>query len=741
MTETKRKIRNGLLSVVYFFPFQLFFAHLKRNHLFLLYWVVLFGLIAQQFANKYGIPQLLLFPEYLGKVSMLSHVILGLACGSFIMAFNMSSYIMNGFRFPFIATLAKPFLKYTVNNFIFPLSFLALYSFQLAAYQVQKELLPFTEVALHLLGFLIGNAIFIGLALSYFVKTNKSIFKILNLPIEISKKAYKPIQNLFEPDLKWHQLLRRKSEWRIETYLTEKLQLRRARTSRHYKRATLQKVFQQNHLNASLFEIGAIASVFILGWFMELRAFEIPAGASIFLLFSMSLMFLGAFHNWLKRWSILAFVLLFLVGNEISKMPSFKVKSHAYGLDYSKLINYSNKALNNNGPSNMAVEASLKQEQLRLRQILANGKLKKLVVINTSGGGLRSALWSYSVLNKINEESQNRIFNSTALITGASGGMIGAAFYRELYLNGLLEKGKSNEFENQISADILNPLAFSWVVNDFFLRFRKLEYKGRFYPKDRGYAFEERLIANTKGIFDFSISKNDPFVQNGDIPEMFFAPTVVNDSRRMLFANSNLAYLTKSNSVFKTRNSLIDFRQSFKSCQADSLRFASVLRMNATFPYVLPNVSLPTQPEVEVMDAGLRDNFGASLTLQYLNALQEFLDSNVEEVIWIKIIDNADEITVGTSAKNSLSKSLTSPIGSVYQNLFNTQRLLQEENWALLSPRLKSKIKVVEFRLPFDNPNEVPLSWHLSAKSKKKIIEALKEEDNKMAVKYLNSLF
>ncbi len=40
------------------------------------------------------------------------------------------------------------------------------------------------------------------------------------------------------------------------------------------------------------------------------------------------------------------------------------------------------------------------------------------------------------------------------------------------------------------------------------------------------------------------------------------------------------------------------------------MRLLTALRINATFPYVLPNVWLPSKPVIDVMDAGLRDNYG-----------------------------------------------------------------------------------------------------------------------------------
>ena len=115
--------------IVFFFPIQLLLVHVKKNLLLLFFWVLLFGYAIGEFGKEYGIPYLFWDPEYLGQVNFWSFLLLGFACGGFIMAFHVSSYIMNAHRFPFLATLSKPFFKYSLNNSLIPLAFIATYSY------------------------------------------------------------------------------------------------------------------------------------------------------------------------------------------------------------------------------------------------------------------------------------------------------------------------------------------------------------------------------------------------------------------------------------------------------------------------------------------------------------------------------------------------------------------------------------------------------------------------------------
>src|SRR5215216_1319508 len=110
--------RQYLTRFLYSFPIQLLVMHLKKNQIMMMYWLVLFGFITESFAKRFGIPFLFLDPEYMGTVGMRSFFVMGLCLGAFIMAFNITSFILNSFRFPFLATLSKTFIKYAHNNFI-----------------------------------------------------------------------------------------------------------------------------------------------------------------------------------------------------------------------------------------------------------------------------------------------------------------------------------------------------------------------------------------------------------------------------------------------------------------------------------------------------------------------------------------------------------------------------------------------------------------------------------------------
>ena len=734
--------RFWVQRVIFFFPIQLILAHLKRSHVLIVYWLVLYGLVSGQIAAKYGIPNLLLYPEYLGVSNFLSHIILGLAFGSFVMSFQISSYIVFGYRFPFIATLSKPFLKYSLNNALIPLVFTGFYFSYFIDFQLNKELLSQWDVAKNSAGFLSGMAFFLIIGYWYFLSTNKSIFAFIAPKASLGDSKYEPINLLFDSSVKWYQFLKRDSEWKIETYWSGNFSVKIARSSAHYNRDTLKKVFEQNHFNASLFEIGAIFSLLIVGVFMESPVFAIPAGASILLLFTMTLMLSGALHNWLKGWSVLGFVLIILFANGLSKNPNIRKENKAYGLNYSvKAVPYSNGEIRIRLLNAEAVQQSFDNEIKALNQWKSKEKSKTLFIINTSGGGLRSALWTYYCLANIDSVSNQAIMNKTRFITGASGGMIGASYYRELHLrNQLLENFdfSIDRYGSLLSNDLLNSLSFSWVVNDIF-RMRTFEVNGQSFFKDRAYYFENQLNINTQGLIDKPLSYYRDFTQNGSLPFLLLTPTIINDGRRLMVSSLPLNFMYKpyfgkegiQNSRFID---FIDFQSYFKNQGADSLRFTTALRMNSTFPFVLPNIYLPTEPKIQVMDAGLRDNFGMLSTTQYLHAMQDWLDTAIEKIVIIRIFDKPIEIEIREDPYQSLIHSITAPVDHVYLNMFNTQRLREDNLLNNLPLVLKSKLEIIDFPLELDGSRNIPLSWQLTQSDKNLIRESFFSPKNESAI-------
>src|SRR5690606_14598902 len=110
-----------------------------------------------------------------------------------------------------------------------------------------------------------------------------------------------------------------------------------ARNSDHYDRETLRKVFYQNHVNASFFELLIILVFFIVGAFQFNDFFVIPAAASTFLVFTVVLMIISITMSWLKGWTLSVLIISILIFDfASSKFDVLNMSNPTYGIDYSQ---------------------------------------------------------------------------------------------------------------------------------------------------------------------------------------------------------------------------------------------------------------------------------------------------------------------------------------------------------------------------------------------------------------------
>lgn len=739
--HTKPSYNQIFRRFFYFFPFQLLFLHLKRSHLVLALWVILFGIVVQLVGVKYGLPYLFLYPEYLGEVSFWSYLILGFSCGGFIMAFNMYSYVMHGFKFRFIATISRPYQKFSINNAFIPVLFIVTYVFFSFRFQVNKEFVPVGEALFNLTGFIAGFLVFVTISNIYFFRTNKDLFKISgrkeeDFEREISQKMAEV--NMSSRKVSWRNLFKHDEGWTVETYLSSPFKVKLARDSSHYDLELIKKVFYQNHLNASIFEIAVIVSFLLLGSFKEYPAFLIPAGASIFLLLTIIIMIITAMYSWFRGWTF-TFILVGVVGlNFLSqKTELFAYKNFAYGLDYAhKKARYDHDYIRWLNSDSIAYQMDKRATVEILNRWKRNIKneygIEKppLVIFCASGGGIRSSLWTFAVMQKLDSISNGMFGRYCRLMTGASGGMIGSAYYRELMMMrdaGKIKSASSPVFIEKISKDVLNPVAFSIATSDVFIRYQKFKDGPYSYTIDRGTVFENTLNSNVDGVFSKRLYEYRLPEENAEIPMMVFSPTIINHGRKLIISPLNTSYFNYHNAKqndFVTSDGVVEFKRFLKDQNAVNLKYSTALRMSATFPYVMPMVSLPTNPGTEVMDAGIRDNYGTSLAVKFIAEFKVWIENNTSGVLIVTTRDRPKALNVPV-INNSLYSKMSKPAVNVVDNIFFTQDFDDDQLLENLSMFSGLKIKVVNFCLPNDSKNKVSLSWHLTKLEKKLVLSAL----------------
>lgn len=754
--------------ILYFFPLQLLLLHFKKNHLLLLVWLVLFGFITNSMGVKYGVPNLFLYPEYYGSVGFISYAITGFALGGFITAFNLYTYTMHGYRFPFIATISRPFLKFNVNNAVIPGLFILTFLICSARFQAIQELVAPLDIAIHLFGFLFGVATFLSIALLYFTRTNTDIIKLLGSEPE-DYRPQEPLVDIIAPThdapparrpekrkaSRWLKRQQRSEKWRVETYLTPRLRLLLARRSDHYDQEMLRDILFQNHINASIFELVLVLSFVALGAFSHIAFFSIPAGASAFLLFTMLLMVFSALFSWLQGWTG-TLIIAVLVGLNILShhTDTFLSDAQAFGLDYAAPpARYDQPTIHAMATDTtqaridaQAVERTLDSWLVHNQDRQGNDTKPRIVVINTSGGGLRAMLWTMNCLQAVDSILDGGLMARSTLMTGSSGGLIGASYYRQLFLKDLKE-GTRERFDrsilSEVSADMLNNMAFSFVTNDMFIRYRRVHDGPYSYTRDRGKTFEERLNANTRNLLDVRLDDARAMEEGGMIPHLVMSPTSINDGRRVVMAARPMAFLTSIIPAplvhSQGQPEAIEFRRLFAAHDPGNMKLTSALRMNASFPYITPVVTLPSEPMMRVMDAGVRDNYGYRTTLSYLYTFRQWIAENTSGVVLLQLRDTQKELEVQPSSGSLLGRFFD-PVGSVYDNFVR----VQDQDYDLMvqqaSGWMTVPLEVVDLQLRHGDEEQISLSWHLTAVERKRVMRSLGSAENRASLARIREL-
>ncbi|WP_415920614.1 hypothetical protein [Tateyamaria sp. SN6-1] len=260
----------------------------------------------------------------------------------------------------------------------------------------------------------------------------------------------------------------------------------------------------------------------------------------------------------------------------------------------------------------------------------------KMVIIATSGGAYRAAFWTTLVMDQLiqsgtGDEQLDGIARSVRFITGASGGMVGAAYFaadagpdgftRDTTLTDMLT-------DDIKAAQLPDPDRPEALDAYYHLRAKP-------FPRDSLSALSRHIVRTdlpslvTRGRVDVDRGKvldkhwrtiDVPF---GDLrageeagwrPSILFSPMLVESSKPLVISNLRISEIPDA-----TRGEIVEFHRAYP-CARGSFSMATAARMNATFPYISPAVSLPSQPRRRVVDAGYYDNYGISLITAILGS-------------------------------------------------------------------------------------------------------------------------
>jgi hypothetical protein len=344
------------------------------------------------------------------------------------------------------------------------------------------------------------------------------------------------------------------------------------------------------------------------------------------------------------------------------------------------------------------------------------GTKQPLVVVVTSGGASRSALWTADVLDALARRIPGFLAH-VRLVTGASGGLVGAAHYVSA-IDADRPVPPIDDVRAGIVADSLTGVTRALILPGV----------------ERGRALELAWESSTEHRL---AQLSRPFValapgeRAGWRPSLVFAPMMVEDGRRLIISNLDLGAMTSTlapaslclgATPCQSRSAV-----ELYACPGeglDQLRISTVARMNATFPWVTSAALLPSQPTRRIVDAGYYDNFGVDLASLWIRTNASWLKQNTSGVLLVQIRDgrSADDrqrvgIEPGPGYLHEWFSALTTPPEGILSARNASMAFRNDDEVGLLGnhPMLGSASSDRFFETTlFELPGDAPLTWYLS---------------------------
>lgn len=392
----------------------------------------------------------------------------------------------------------------------------------------------------------------------------------------------------------------------------------------------------------------------------------------------------------------------------------------------------------------------------------------KLVLVTATGGANRSALWTAKVLHELHRDPVlgGAFPKHLRVITGASGGMVGATYYvGSLQDDGVLP----DTFDpRDVAQDFLTPIINGLVFWEVPLLFVPTDS----YDRDRGEMLDramegdvplarKEVRARLHDVFARSFADLAAGERAGWRPSLIFSPMLADDGRRVFISNRHVPFLTVNRGEFlfpasgpgfaaaadggptpaidptkppagRGRTGTdeqevysrpgVEFFALFPAAR-DRLRLSTAARMNATFPFLSPAVSLPTDPPRRVVDAGYFDNTGVSVAAGWLYEHADWVAANCGGVVVIQIRDSASHLenrylALPAGDRGSVVPSLGAVVSAVghartasasYRNDGDLRKL--SDYFQMNGPEVRQFFTTVVFER---RSEEVGMSWYLS---------------------------
>jgi len=174
--------------------------------------------------------------------------------------------------------------------------------------------------------------------------------------------------------------------------------------------------------------------------------------------------------------------------------------------------------------------------------------------------------------------------------------------------------------------------------------------------------------------------------------------------------------------------------------------------MSATFPFVTPNVELPSAPVMKTMDTGLSDNFGIQDALRFGYVFKDWIEANTAGVVLVTIRDSEKSPEISSAEPTRLLAKVLTPLQNIYTNWDMIQTIHNEVLFNYMAESMPFRVEKIEFEYA---PGKLPsvglenlgsmqgasLNWRLTAKEKRSILANIQTKSNQAALNSVKKIF
>jgi hypothetical protein len=506
--------------------------------------------------------------------------------------------------------------------------------------------------------------------------------------------------------------------------------------------------------------LAVLVVAYVVVWRLD-RHVQVPAAVAVSLSLSLAMGVWGLLRFWFRRWRLFWSAVLIVLACSIGVTGDRPVTGLSHVSFPENDVNSPKNRANcpenqGNAPKSQAKVPGngtvAPKNRSQLRELLDDAvtldawkkelgePLPPLVVVATSGGALRAGLWTVNVLGAL-ERRRPGFLRHVRLVTGASGGMVGAGF-----LVSALDERKGSkaalapewfsQVEEELAKDSLTPITSALIL-----------------PRmDRGTALENVWEKNAPRLAR-------PFrdllagEKAGWLPSLVYAPMLVEDGRRLFVSNLDLDALARTMAPLasccdESCQESLSAVQLF-ACTGDGIdgiKLSTVARLNATFPWVTSAALLTTKKDRRVVDAGYYDNYGVDIATAWIRKNAAWLQQNTSGVMLIQIRDDVSQkpeldSAEGPSFIHEWYSALSTPIEGFFNAWDASMSFRNDQKIEVLAdnPHLDSRAdgrkhffstQLFSFEDTSPEKDKVPLEWYLDRAA----IEKLKKPPSEEAI-------